>query len=86
MEMGDCMRLSDFGKANLLRLMDLARGDLNYREMMGEFRALDSRMRQVMEEMEPESQQIVGAYLAVVAQAGRHMVDLACEHMSFLDQ
>ena len=77
------MRLSEAGKANLLQLMDLAREDLAYREMMGEFRALDPRMRQVMEAMGPENQQIVGAYLAVVAQAGRHMVDLACESMRF---
>ena len=77
------MRLSEFGRANLIRLMDLARGDPGYREMMGEFRALDPGMRQVMEAMEPDSQEIVGAYLAVVAQAGRHMVDLACESMVF---
>ena len=77
------MRLTEFGKANLLRLMELARGELAYREMMGEFRSLDGRMQQVMEAMEPESQEIVGSYLAVVAQAGRHMVDLACESMVF---
>ena len=77
------MRLSEDGKENLLKLMDLAREDPAYREMMGEFRALDGRMQQVMDAMAPESQEIVGAYLAVVAQAGRHMVDLACERMRF---
>lgn len=77
------MRLSDRGKENLLRVMELAREDGQYRAMMREFQALDPQLQQIMEQMPRSDQEIVGGYLAVVAQAGRHMVDLACEHMQF---
>ena len=77
------MRLSERGKGNLLRLMAMAREDPVYRQMMGEFQSLDSRVQEVMEAMSVPDQEIVGSYLAVVAQAGRHMVDMACEAMEF---
>ena len=80
---GVMVRLSDKGKENLLRVMELARGNREYRAMMREFQALDPELQRLMEAMPSREQEIVGAYLAVVAQAGRCMVDLACENMRF---
>ena len=77
------VRLSDKGKENLLRVMELAKENGEYRAMMREFRALDPALQRVMEAMPLGDQEIVGGYLAVVAQAGRCMVDLACENMRF---
>ena len=77
------MRLSGKGKENLLRVMELARSDGQYRAMMREFQMLDPQLQRIMDAMAPGDQEIVGGYLAVVAQAGRHMVDLACENMVF---
>jgi len=80
---GWVMRLSEKGKDNLLRVMELAREDGQYRAMMREFQTLDPQLQQIMEALPQSQQEIVGGYLAVVAQAGRHMVDLACENMVF---